>query len=82
MNGTPLGFSVCPQDSPAKNTGVGCHFLLQGTFPTQRFNLRLLHCQADSLPLSRQEVIRLDDLILMAFYIMFCTKCEMEISIK
>ena len=20
----------CPQDSPGKNTGVGCHFLLQG----------------------------------------------------
>ena len=25
---------LCPQDSPGKNTGVGCHFLLQGTFPT------------------------------------------------
>ena len=24
-----------PWDSPGKNTGVGCHFLLQGTFPTQ-----------------------------------------------
>ena len=23
-----------PQDSPGKNTGVGCHFLLQGTFST------------------------------------------------
>ena len=38
-----------------KNTGEGCHFLLQGIFPTQRSNLRLLHLlpwQADSLPLS------------------------------
>ena len=26
---------LCPQDSPGKNTGVGCHALLQGTFPTQ-----------------------------------------------
>ena len=26
---------LCPRDSPAKNTGVGCHFLLQGNFPTQ-----------------------------------------------
>ena len=25
----------CPWDSPGKNTGVGCHFLLQGIFPTQ-----------------------------------------------
>ena len=23
------GFSLCPWDSPGKNTGVGCHFLLQ-----------------------------------------------------
>ena len=40
---------------PGKNTGVGCHFLLQGIFPTQRSNLYLLclpHWQADSLPLS------------------------------
>ena len=29
-------------DSPGKNTGVGCHALLQGIFPTQRSNLRLL----------------------------------------
>ena len=36
-----------------KNTGVGCHFLLQGIFPTQGSNLHLLgllHWQADSLP--------------------------------
>ena len=23
----------CPGDSPGKNTGVGCHFLLQGDLP-------------------------------------------------
>ena len=43
---------VCPWTSPGKNTGVGCHFLLQGIFPTQRSNLHLLHWQADSLPLA------------------------------
>ena len=26
----------CPWDFSAKNTGVGCYFLLQGIFPTQR----------------------------------------------
>ena len=26
---------LCPQDFPPKNTGVGCHLLLQSTFPTQ-----------------------------------------------
>ena len=24
---------LCPWDLPSKNTGVGCHFLLQGIFP-------------------------------------------------
>ena len=36
---------------PGKNTGVGCHFLLQGIFPTQGSNTRLLHLldwEADS----------------------------------
>ena len=32
-----------PWDFPGKNTGVGCHFLLQGIFPTQRSNTRLPH---------------------------------------
>ena len=27
-----------PWDSPGKNTGVGCHALLQGIFPTQGSN--------------------------------------------
>ena len=29
---------------------MGCHFLLQGIFPTQGLNLGLLALQADSLP--------------------------------
>ena len=32
-------------DSPGKNTGVGCYFLLQGIFPTQESNLGLLDCR-------------------------------------
>ena len=32
-----------PWDSPGKNTGVGCHFLLQGIFPTQGSNPGLPH---------------------------------------
>ena len=27
--------TLCVGDSPGKNTGVGCHFLLQGILPTQ-----------------------------------------------
>ena len=37
---------------PGKNTGEGCHFLLQGTFPIQGLNLCLPYWQVDSLPLS------------------------------
>ena len=33
---------LCPWDSPGKNTGMGCHFLLQGIFLTQGSNLHLL----------------------------------------
>ena len=39
---------------PSKNTGMSCHFLLQGIFLTQGSNpglLRLLHWQVDSFPL-------------------------------
>ena len=30
-------------DFPGKNTGVCCHFLLQEIFPSQGWNLGLLH---------------------------------------
>ena len=36
---------LCSWDSPGKNTGVGCHFLLQGIFPTQKPNPGLLQCR-------------------------------------
>ena len=34
-----------PWDFPGKDTGVGCHFLPQGIFPTQGLNPDLLHCR-------------------------------------
>ena len=37
MDCSPPGFSV-HGDSAGKNTGVGCHALLQGIFPTQGWN--------------------------------------------
>ena len=47
----------CSWNFPGNNTGVSCHFLLQGIFLTQRSNLHLLHLwhwQGDSLPLHHQ----------------------------
>ena len=46
---------LCPWNCPGKNTGVDCHALLQGIFPTKGLNpwfLCLLHWQAASLPLA------------------------------
>ena len=37
---------LCPWDSLGKNTGVGCHFLLQGIFLIQGSNLNLLRLPA------------------------------------
>ena len=53
---------LCPWDFPGKVTGVFCHFLLQGIFPTQGSNLHLLgllHCQASSLPPPPQDAPQL-----------------------
>ena len=43
-----------PWDFLGKNTGVGCHFLLQGIFPTQGLNPGLLHCRQKLYHLSHQ----------------------------
>ena len=52
MDCSPPG--SCPWNSPGRTTGVGCHFLLQGIFPTQGWNptlLRLLQWQTGSFQL-------------------------------
>ena len=43
-----------PWNFPWQNTRVGCHFLLQGIFPTQGSNLSLLHCRQTLYHLSHQ----------------------------
>ena len=53
MDCSPPGSSV-HEDSPGKNTGVGCHALLQGIFPTQGQNPGLLHCRRILYCLSHQ----------------------------
>ena len=45
---------LCPWDSPGRDTGVGCHSLLQGTFLTQRSKLGLLHGRQILYHLSHQ----------------------------
>ena len=53
MDYNPPGSSV-NGDSPGKNTEVGYHVLLQGIFPTQGSNPRLLHCRRILYHLSHQ----------------------------
>ena len=43
-----------PWDFQGKSTGVGCHFLLQGIFPTQGLNPGLSHCRQTLYHLSHQ----------------------------
>ena len=54
----PMDYSLTrflhPWDFPGKNTGVGCHFLLQEIFPTQGLNPGLLHCRQTFYRLSHQ----------------------------
>ena len=51
MDCSPPGSSIHGH-FPGKNTGVGCHFLLQGIFLTQGWNPCLLYWQVGFLPLS------------------------------
>ena len=45
---------LCPWNSPGRNTGEGCHSLIQRIFPTQESNSGLLHCRQILYHLSHQ----------------------------
>ena len=45
-----------PWSSPGKNPGMGCHFLVQGIFSTQRLNLGLPRCRQFLDHLSHQGI--------------------------
>ena len=53
-NGLQAARLLCPQNSPGKSTGVGCHALLQGMFLTQGSNPGLLRCRRILYRLSQQ----------------------------
>ena len=55
MDCSPPGSSV-HEDSSGKNTGVGCHALLQGIFLTKGLNPGLWLCKRMLYHLSHQEV--------------------------
>ena len=45
-----------PWNFPGKSTGVGCHFLLQGIFPTPGSNPGLPRCKQMLYPLSHHQL--------------------------
>ena len=47
---------LCPWNSPGKNTGLGCHSLLQGIFLTQGANAGVSHSRHSLHHLSHQEI--------------------------
>ena len=47
---------LCPWYSLGKNTGVSCHALLQGIFPTQELKLGLLHHRQSLIVCATSEV--------------------------
>ena len=49
---------LCPWDSLGKNTGAGCHFLLQGIFLTQGSNPGFLHYRQILTVWATKEVLR------------------------
>jgi len=49
-----------PWDFLGKSTGVGCHFLLQGIFPTQGSNPGLPHCRQMLYRLCHQDGLKLN----------------------
>ena len=66
MDCSPPGSSV-HEDSPGKNTGVGCHALLRRIFPTQGLNPGLPHCKWIVYCLSHQGSPRILEWVAYAF---------------
>ena len=58
---------LCPCDFPGKSTRVGCHFLLQGIFPTKGWNPGLLHYRQTLYYLSHQGSPRILKWVTMPF---------------
>ena len=53
-----------PCNFPGKNTGVGCHFLLQGNLPNPGFKPSCLYCRQLLYHLSHQERLLVFNILL------------------
>ena len=71
LHGLELTRLLCPWESPGKNTGVGCHFLLQGIFWTQGSNPGLPHSRQTLYHLTHQGIPIYTSLPYREIYIVF-----------
>ena len=62
MDYSPPGSSV-HGDSPGKNTGVGCHFLLQGDLPYLGIKPRSPAWETNSSPLSHLVSLKINKVV-------------------
>ena len=73
---SPPGSSV-RGDSPGKNTGVSCHTLLQGIFPTRGSNPGLPHCRWILYCLSHQgRSININNYVFVLLFLWFFFTCK------
>ena len=68
-----------PWDFQGKSTGVGCHFLLQGIFPTQGSNPGLSHCRQTLYRLSHQGSPEADN-FLKFFFLTSCIQLNSKLG--
>ena len=77
---SPPGSSV-HRDSPGKNTGVGCHALLQGISSTQGSNPGLLHCRQILYQLSYHVSLESRALVLKYYILLLLSKFFQEVAL-
>ena len=80
----PLGLQparlLCPWNSSGKNTGVGCHSLLQRIFLTQGSNLGLLHHKQILYHLSHQESPSMATMPIHQIFRLICPGFQLELT--
>ena len=70
---------LCPWESSGKNTGVGCHALLQGIFLTQGSKLVLLHCRQVIYHLSHQGSSQTSQIVNSVYFMGFNIRAHLKI---
>ena len=68
---------LCPWGFPGKNTGVCCHFLLQGIFLTQGSSPYPLHCRQNLYCWATKEACIIDNFFILKFSLWLCRRMSL-----